>query len=164
MLPYSPLHKLLIEKMAEPLVMTSANLADEPLIFRDDNRELPRLADAVLSHDRPIRTFCDDSVLQAYNGNTYFIRRSRGYVPLPINLPFSGSRTVLALGGMLKTTFALLQGNRALVSQHIGDTGTTTALAAEKSAIAHFLKLFALRPELIAIDTHPGLSQSAAGR
>ena len=164
MLPYSPLHQLLIEQMAEPLVMTSANLADEPLIFRDDNRELPRLADAVLSHDRPIRTFCDDSVLQAYNKNTYFIRRSRGYVPLPIHLPFSGSRTVLALGGMLKTTFTLLQGNRALVSQHIGDTGTTTALAAEKECHCPFPQ--AVRP---ASRTHrhgrpPRLSQPFAGR
>jgi hydrogenase maturation protein HypF len=156
MLPYSPLHRLLIERMAEPLVMTSANLADEPLIFRDDNRELPGLADAVLSHDRPIHAFCDDSVLQVFEKKTCFVRRSRGFVPLPIGLPFSSPKTVLALGGMLKTTFTLLQGNRALVSQHIGDTGTTAALAAEKEAIGHFLKLFALRPELIAMDSHPG--------
>jgi hydrogenase maturation protein HypF len=156
MLPYSPLHRLLIERMAEPLVMTSANLADEPLIFEDANRGLPRLADAVLAHDRPIRAFCDDSVLQAYDRDTYFVRRSRGYVPLPIRLPFSSSRTVLALGGMLKTTFALLNGNRALVGPHIGDTGTTTALAAEKEAIGHFLKLFELRPEVVAMDAHPG--------
>jgi len=155
MLPYSPLHKLLIEIMGEPLVMTSANLADEPLIFRDDSRMLPRLADAVLAHDRPIGTFCDDSVLQAFNKDTYFIRRSRGFVPLPIGLPFTSSRTVLALGGMLKTTFTLLQGDRALVSPHIGDTGTTSALAAEKEAINHFLDLFALRPEVVVIDPHP---------
>jgi hydrogenase maturation protein HypF len=156
MLPYSPLHRLLLERMAAPLVMTSANLADEPLIFRDDSRMLPRLADAILAHDRPIHVFCDDSVVQAYERDAYFIRRSRGYVPLPINLPFSSARTILALGGMLKTTFALLQGNRALVSQHIGDTGTATALAAEKEAIGHFLKLFALRPDVVAIDAHPG--------
>jgi hydrogenase maturation protein HypF len=155
MLPYSPLHRLLLDRMAGPLVMTSANLADEPLIFRDDSRALSRLADAVLAHDRPIRTFCDDSVLQAYGQGTHFVRRSRGYVPLPIGLPFSGSPTVLALGGMLKTTFTLLQGDRALVSQHIGDTGTASALAAEKEAIAHFRDLFAMRPEIIAIDRHP---------
>lgn len=156
MLPYSPLHRLLIEKMGEPLVMTSANRADEPIIFKDNSRELPRLADAVLTHDRPIHAFCDDSVLQVFNKNTYFVRRSRGFVPLPIRLPFSSLETVLALGGMLKTTFTLLQGNRALVSQHIGDTGTATALAAEKQAVAHFLALFALRPSLIAVDAHPG--------
>ena len=155
MLPYSPLHRLLIEKMGEPLVMTSANRADEPIIFKDNSRELPRLADAVLTHDRPIHAFCDDSVVQVFEKNTYFVRRSRGFVPLPIRLPFSSPEPILALGGMLKTTFTLLQGNRALVSQHIGDTGTTSALAAEKQAIAHFLKLFALRPRVIAVDSHP---------
>ena len=156
MLPYSPLHKLLIEKMEEPLVMTSANLADEPIIFKNNSRELPQLADAILTHDRPIHAFCDDSVVQAYNKNIYFIRRSRGFVPLPIRLPFSCPVPILALGGMLKTTFTLLQGNRALVSQHIGDTGTTSALAAEKQTLDHFLKLFALHPQAIAIDSHPG--------
>jgi hydrogenase maturation protein HypF len=77
-------------------------------------------------------------------------------VPLPIRLPFSSPETVLALGGMLKTTFTLLQGNLALISQHIGDTGTTTALTAEKQAIAHFQEMFALHPKVIAIDSHPG--------
>jgi hydrogenase maturation protein HypF len=156
MVPYSPLHKLLIEKIGEPLVMTSANLADEPLIFRDNSRELPKLADAVLAHNRPIQVFCDDSVVQVFDKNIYFVRRSRGFVPLPISLPFSSAKTILALGGMLKTTFTLLHGDRALVSQHIGDTGTTSALAAEKQAINHFLELFALRPKVIAIDSHPG--------
>jgi hydrogenase maturation protein HypF len=155
MLPYSPLHKLLTEKMGEPLVMTSANRADEPIIFKDNSRELPRLADAVLTHDRPIHAFCDDSVLQVFEKNIYFVRRSRGFVPLPIRLPFSSPETVLALGGMLKTTFTLLHGNRALLSQHIGDTGTTPALAAEKQAIAHFQKMFGLRPAIIAVDAHP---------
>ncbi|MCX6554207.1 MAG: carbamoyltransferase HypF [Candidatus Aminicenantes bacterium] len=163
MLPYSPLHRLLIERMAEPLVMTSANLADEPIIFEDNVEMLPRLADAVLSHDRPIRAFCDDSVLQVFEKNVSFVRRSRGFVPLPIRLPFSNPRTVLALGGMLKTTFTLLRGDRALVSQHIGDTGTTTALRAEKGAIDHFLKLFALRPEVVAIDSHPGYPNRLLG-
>ncbi len=155
MLPYSPLHRLLLEKAGEPLLMTSANLAEEPLIFRDDVRELGKLSDAILAHDRPIHVFCDDSVLQAYNKDIYIIRRSRGYVPLSINLPFTSPEPVLALGGMLKTTFTLLHGNRALVSQHIGDTGTTAALAAEKRAIGHFLKLFALRPRRLVVDAHP---------
>jgi hydrogenase maturation protein HypF len=155
MLPYSPLHRLLIEKMGESLVMTSANLADEPIIFKDNSRELPQLADAVLTHNRPIQAFCDDSVVQVFEKNIYFVRRSRGFVPLPIRLPFSCPIPILAMGGMLKTTFTLLYENRALISQHIGDTGTTSALAAEKQAIAHFLKLFALHPKVIAIDNHP---------
>jgi hydrogenase maturation protein HypF len=155
MLPYSPLHRLLIETMDEPLVMTSANRSDEPIIFQDKAAELPALSDAMLTHDRPIRAFADDSVVCSFAKEIYFFRRSRGFVPLPIRLPFSSPRTVLALGGMLKTTFTLLHGNRALVSQHIGDTETTSALAAEKQAIGHFLKLFALRPRIIAIDYHP---------
>ena len=156
MLPYSPLHRLLIEKMGEPLVMTSANRSDEPIIFKDNSRELPRLSDAVLTHNRPIHAFCDDSVLEVFEKNIYFIRRSRGFVPLPIRLTFSCPVPILAMGGMLKSTFTMLHGNRALLSQHIGDTGTTTALAAEKQAIAQFLKLFALRPRVIVIDKHPG--------
>jgi hydrogenase maturation protein HypF len=155
MLPYSPLHRLLVAGLGEPLVMTSANLADEPIIFSDDSRGLPRLADAVLAHDRPIHAFCDDSVLQVVEKKTCFLRRSRGFTPLPIGLPFSSPKTVLALGGMLKTTFTVLQGSRALLSQHIGDTGTTSALAAEKAAVGHFLRLFALRPEVVAVDAHP---------
>jgi hydrogenase maturation protein HypF len=156
MLPYSPLHRLLIEKMGEPLVMTSANRCDEPIIFMDNTRELPKLADAVLTHNRPIHAFCDDSVVQVFDKNIYFVRRSRGFVPLPIHLPFSSPETVLALGGMFKTTFTLLQGNRALLGQHIGDTGTTQALDTEKQSIIHFLKLFALSPKVIAMDSHPG--------
>jgi hydrogenase maturation protein HypF len=155
MLPYSPLHRLLIEKMGEPLVMTSANLSDEPIIFRDDASELPRLSDAVLAHDRPIHAFADDSVVQIFDRQAYFIRRSRGSVPLPIRLPFFSRKTVLALGGMLKTTFTLIDRDRALVGPHIGDTGTNAALAAEKDAIENFMKLFSLQPGVVAIDRHP---------
>jgi hydrogenase maturation protein HypF len=155
MLPYSPLHRLLLEKAGEPLVMTSANLADEPIIFRDNAAELPELCDAILTHNRPIHAYADDSVSQVFEKETYFIRRSRGFVPLPISLPLASREPVLALGGMLKTTFTLLHLDRALVSQHIGDTESVTALAAEKGAIAHFLKLFALRPRRIVVDAHP---------
>ncbi len=155
MLPYSPLHRLLIEKMGEPLVMTSANVADEPILFDDAAKELPRLCDAILGHDRPILSFADDSVTQVVEKKPYFIRRSRGFVPLPIAMPFSSPRTVLALGGMLKTTFCLLDRERAFVGPHIGDTGSNTALAAEKRAVLHFMKLFSLRPEIVAVDKHP---------
>jgi hydrogenase maturation protein HypF len=155
MLPYSPLHQVLIEKMAEPLVMTSANLSDEPIIFLDAAKELPALSDAVLAHDRPIQAFADDSVVQAFARAPYFVRRSRGFAPLPIDLPFSSPQTVLALGGMLKTTFTLLAGSRAFVGPHIGDTGSSAGLAAEKEAIGHFMKLFSLRPQVVAVDRHP---------
>jgi hydrogenase maturation protein HypF len=155
MLPYSPLHLVLIGKMTEPLVMTSANISDEPILFDDAARELPGLCDAILSHDRPILSFADDSVTQVVEGKPCFIRRSRGFVPLPIAMPFSSTRTVLALGGMLKTTFCLLDKDRAFVGPHIGDTGSNSALAAEKRAVLHFMKLFSLRPTVIAVDKHP---------
>ena len=95
--------------------------------------------------------------MQVFEKEPYFIRRSRGYVPLPIRLPFSSSRTVLALGGMLKTTFSLLHGNRAFVGPHIGDTESQRRRWPPKSgAIDHFLKLFALRPKIVVVDSHPG--------
>ena len=155
MLPYSPLHRLLVEKVGEPLVMTSANVSDEPILFDDAARELPRLCDAILTHDRPILSFADDSVTQVVENKPYFIRRSRGFVPLPIAMPFSSPRTVLAMGGMLKTTFCLLDKERAFVGPHIGDTESNTALAAEKRAVLHFMKLFSLSPEIVAVDKHP---------
>jgi hydrogenase maturation protein HypF len=155
MLPYSPLHALLIEKVNEPLVMTSANIADEPILFDDAAPGLPRLCDAVLSHDRPILSFADDSVTQVFDKEPCFVRRSRGFVPLPIALPFTAAKTVLALGGMLKTTFTFIDRGRALVGPHIGDTESDTALAAEKRAALRFMKLFSLRPEIVVIDRHP---------
>ncbi len=155
MLPYSPLHELLIEKMNEPLIMTSANRSDEPIIFRDNDRGLPRLADAVLAHDRPIHAFADDSVVAVFDKQSYPFRRSRGYVPTLIDMPFFSPEPVLALGGMLKTAFCLLDKERAFVGPHIGDTESNTALAAEKRAVLHFMKLFSLNPQIVVVDKHP---------
>ena len=164
MLPYSPLHRVLVDKMDEPLVMTSANVSDEPILFDDAAKELPGLCDAILSHDRPILSFADDSVTQVVEKKPYFIRRSRGFVPLPIAMPFSSPRTVLALGGMLKTTFCLLDKERAFVGPHIGDTESNTALAAEKRAALHFMKLFSLSPEISRRRQAPLLPQPLADR
>jgi hydrogenase maturation protein HypF len=155
MLPYSPLHHVLMAGMSEPLVMTSANIADEPILFDDAARELPALCDAVLGHDRPILSFADDSVTMVFAKEPCFIRRSRGFVPLPVAMPITAPRTVLALGAMLKTTFTLLDGDRAFVGPHIGDTESVPALAAEKRAARHVMKLFSLRPAIVAIDKHP---------
>jgi hydrogenase maturation protein HypF len=155
MLPYSPLHGLLIDRMGEPLVMTSANVSDEPILFDDADAGLPRLCDAILGHDRPILSFADDSVAMVFAKKPCFIRRSRGYVPLPIALPFTSGETVLALGGMLKTTFCLINGRRAFVGPHIGDTESSSALAAEKRAALHFMDLFSLRPGTVVVDRHP---------
>jgi hydrogenase maturation protein HypF len=155
MLPYSPLHRLLVKKMGEPLVMTSANVSDEPILFDDAARELPGLCDAILSYDRPILSFADDSVTMVFEKEPYFVRRSRGFVPLPIALPFSSTKTVLALGPMLKTTFCFIEKGRALVGAHIGNTESSTALAAEKRAALHFMTLFSLRPGIVVVDRHP---------
>lgn len=155
MLPYSPLHRLLVKKMGEPLVMTSANVSDEPILFDDAARELPGLCDAILSHDRPILSFADDSVTMVFEKEPYFVRRSRGFVPLPIALPFSSTKTVLALGPMLKTTFCFIEKGRGFVGAHIGDTESSTALAAEKRAALHFMTLFSLRPGIVVVDRHP---------
>ncbi|MCU0276738.1 MAG: carbamoyltransferase HypF [Acidobacteria bacterium] len=152
MVPYSPLHRVLIEKMNEPLVMTSANVSDEPILFDDAAPELPRLCDAIVSHDRPILSFADDSVLQVFGKEPYFVRRSRGYVPLPLALPFSAAKTVLALGPMLKTTFCFIEKNRAFVGAHIGDTEANTALAAEKrAALQH-----PAYPNRLLVEAFPG--------
>lgn len=156
MLPYTPVHLLILEKVAEPLVMTSANIAGEPIIYTDDFDQLRALSDCILTHDRDIRIFTDDSVVQVFSDRPYMVRRSRGFVPLPLKLPFHCQKTILALGPMLKTTFTFLFGNKAIIGQHIGDTDSPTAIEAEKKAIEHAMDLFSLKPDLLVIDKHPG--------
>lgn len=156
MLPYTPIHLLLLEKVQEPLVMTSANISDEPIIYRDEINELRRLCDYILTNDRKIHNFADDSVLRVFENEPYLVRRSRGFVPLPIKLPIESPKTILALGPMLKTTFTFLFSGKAIMSQYIGDTDSPAAIEAEKTAIAHFMKLFSLQPDLLVVDKHPG--------
>ena len=163
MLPYSPLHRLLIEKMGEPLVMTSANRSDEPIVFQDEVAELRELSDAI-THDRPIHVFCRRFGCGRLRQRNGFFRRSRGFVPLPIRLPISSPQTVLALGGMLKTTFTVLDRDRALVSQHIGDTESLAALGAEKAAIAHFFEDIRPAPRSHRRGQPSRLPQPPAGR
>lgn len=156
MLPYTPLHMLLLEKVREPLVMTSANITDEPIIYTEDMGALQGLSDYILSHDREIEIFADDSVVKVFEGRPYMVRRSRGYVPLPIKMPFQSPETVLALGPMLKTTFTFLYNGKAIVGQYIGDTDSPAAIEAERRAIDHFMGLFSLEPGVIVVDSHPG--------
>ncbi|MFO0845341.1 MAG: carbamoyltransferase HypF [Gemmataceae bacterium] len=155
LLPYSPLHHLLVDD--RPLVFTSANLSDEPIV--KDNEEalsrLSRLADAFLMHDRDIHVVCDDSVVRCLGGREYPVRRSRGYAPLPVPLP-RPAPPVLAVGGELKATFCLTRGDRAYVSQHIGDMGSPETLAAFERAFGHFEALFRTSPAAVACDAHPG--------
>ncbi len=155
MLPYTPLHGLIMQNH-EALVMTSANLSDSPMIFDDEiaiNR-LFTMADAMLSHNRPIFRRVDDSVCMAAAGAPRLIRRARGYVPEPVKL--NGNRKViLSLGAQQKNTFCLAKGENAFLSGHIGDLDDMDAAAFYESEIESFQRLFEAKPEAIACDIHP---------
>jgi hydrogenase maturation protein HypF len=154
MLPYSPLHHLLLADIGETLVMTSANVSDEPIAFADDDAlvRLRGIADLFLVHDRPIETRTDDSVVRART----ILRRSRGYVPAALSLPGAGTpRPLLACGAELKNTFCLARGSRAWVSHHIGDLENYETLRSFTDGIEHFGELFAVEPEVVAHDLHP---------
>ncbi len=156
MLPYTPLHYLLLENSFFALVMTSGNLSGEPLIT-DNHDALSRLsgiADYSLIHNRDIYIPCDDSIVQVMDGKEHMIRRSRGYIPLPIDLEFEMPQ-VLACGGELKNTFCLTRGRYAFLSQHIGDLKNWENLRFYERCLEHFKRLFSIEPEIIAHDLHP---------
>lgn len=158
MLPYTPLHHLLLQRGPDLLVMTSGNLSDEPIAFEDEDAaaRLGVLVDATLANNRRIRTRCDDSVAWvAGDGRTQITRRSRGYVPLPLSLPVPTPRPVLAVGGHFKNTFCLAQGDHAYLSHHIGDTSNLEALDSLEDGIAHYMQLFSIDPMCVAFDMHP---------
>ncbi len=156
MIPYTPLHLLLMEELKRPIVLTSANPTGEPIIFRDETNRLLEFADLVLTHNRDIYIRADDSVDMVFRGARYPVRRSRGYAPLPVRLPVDFRRTLLAVGPMMRTTFTLLIGRNAFLSQHIGDTDTLAGLQAEIEAVNHFINLFQVsKVDVVAIDKHP---------
>jgi hydrogenase maturation protein HypF len=167
MLPYSPIHHLLLRPVPgagtpvpDALVLTSANRSDEPICFTDDDAavRLPPLCDAVLDHDRQIHVPCDDSVVRVVSGASRRrelpIRRSRGYAPLPVDLGIDGP-AVLAVGGELKNTFCLTDGSRAYLSGHIGDMGTWETLRAFERAVGQLSEIRG-SPMRLAADLHPG--------
>jgi hydrogenase maturation protein HypF len=158
MLPYTPLHHLLLSELEEiSLVLTSGNRSDEPIAYQDDDaiNQLAGIADFFLTHDRPIHIRCDDSVTRVVDGVELPLRRSRGQAPLPLTLPRECRQPVLALGGQLKATFALGRGRHAFLSHHLGDLDEFTAYRAYVEAIAHYERLFDLRAERIVHDLHP---------
>ena len=166
MLPYTPLHHLLLQSFARimgtpdrpvALVMTSGNLSDEPIAYRDEEAwtRLKPLADGMLTHNREIYTHCDDSVARVSAEGTQFVRRSRGYVPEPITLAFEVPIPLLACGGHLKNTFCFSKGRQAFLSQHIGDLENVETLHAFQQGIEHFQRLFAVAPEAVVYDLHP---------
>ena len=156
MLPYSPLHHLLLNGSLKTLVMTSGNVSDEPISYNNDeaSHRLSGIADYFLFHNREIHMRCDDSVTRIFEGKPYILRRSRGYVPFPVRLPFPLEK-VLACGGELKNTFCLTRENYAFISHHIGDLENLETLTSFEEGIEHFKKLFYIEPKAIAYDLHP---------
>ena len=157
MLPYSPLHHLLAADAAETLVMTSGNVSDEPIAYRDDEgrERLACIADLFLLHDRPIETRTDDSVVRVAAGRPRVLRRSRGYVPASVELPVACGEHLLACGAQLKNTFAVSKGGRAWVGHHVGDLENYETLRSFVGGIDHFKRLFAVEPAVVAHDLHP---------
>jgi hydrogenase maturation protein HypF len=157
MLPYTPVHHLLLGAVGEPIVLTSGNVSDEPIAHRDDDAadRLAPIADGLLVHDRAIRTRADDSVLRVVRGRPYPVRRSRGYAPEPVRLPVEPARPVLGVGAELKNTFCLTRGADAHVSHHIGDLANAETLRAFTDGVAHLSRLLDVAPEVVAHDLHP---------
>jgi hydrogenase maturation protein HypF len=153
MLPYTPLHHLLLHDVGQPLVMTSGNVSDEPIAYQDGEavERLSGIADVFLMHDRPIHMRTDDSVVRG----RVILRRSRGYVPDSVPLPVPAARPLLACGAELKSTFCVAKGGRAWVSHHIGDLENWETLRSFREGIAHFERLFAVQPGVVAHDLHP---------
>ena len=156
MLPYAPLHYLILESDFTALVMTSANLSEEPIVI--DNQEaverMGGIADGFLVHNRDIRLRCDDSIVRKTAGATRFIRRARGFVPTPVFL-HSPLRPVLACGAELKNTVCLTKEDRAFVSQHIGDLENLATYDAFLDTITHLEKILDVQPQAVACDMHP---------
>lgn len=168
MLPYSPIHHLLLADWDRPLVMTSGNLSEEPQCT--DNEEavgrLGSLADQLLLHDRPILNRLDDSVVRIMAGAPRLLRRARGLAPTPLALPpgFAQAPPVLAMGGELKSSFCLLRDGQAILSQHLGDLEDARTAREYARTLALYVDLFRMKPECLAVDTHPDYRSAVIGR
>lgn len=158
MLPYTPLHHLLLADSPCPLlVMTSGNRSDEPIAYRDETVEaqLGDIADVVWGHTRPIHIRCDDSVVRVINQRQQLVRRSRGFAPQPLSVGFEFTQPVLAVGAHLKNSFCLGQDHYAYLSHHIGDLDNLETLRSFREGIAHYKRLFDITPQIVAHDFHP---------
>jgi hydrogenase maturation protein HypF len=165
-LPYAPLqHLLFADTRVRALVMTSANLSEEPIAIDNDEARarLGQIADAFLMHNRDILQRCDDSVATIVEGAPQLVRRARGYVPLGIELPFE-SPPLLAVGGHLKSVFALARGRHVYQSQHLGDLENITGLDFFRESLAHLMRTFEIEPQAVAHDMHPGYLSTSWAR
>jgi hydrogenase maturation protein HypF len=156
MLPYTPLHHLLLEGDLPVVVMTSGNLSEEPIAIDMDDAvgRLGAVADIYLDHDREILSRCDDSVVRVVNDEMLFLRRSRGWVPLPVGLD-GDPPTILACGAHLKNTVAVTRGSQVFLSQHIGDLENLPAFEFFRSSIELLGRIVRVEPEVVAYDLHP---------
>jgi hydrogenase maturation protein HypF len=157
MLAYSPLHHLVLAGVGRPLVMTSGNASDEPIAHDDDDaaHRLRPLVDGILSHDRAIHIRCDDSVVRSTSGGTRLLRRSRGYAPEPLRLPFAAHRPVLAVGAELKNTISVADHDWVVPSHHIGDLEHLATYQSFVQAVRHLCALYGVTPAVVAHDMHP---------
>jgi hydrogenase maturation protein HypF len=162
-LPYAPVHHLLLrEGGLGALVMTSANLSEEPIVIANDEavERLRGIADAFLVHDREILQRADDSVMEIVEGRPQFVRRSRGHVPMPVRL-LQETPPLLAVGGHLKSVFTLASGLHAYQSQHLGDLESVSSLEFFAEALKYFEGIFQVAPEYVVHDLHPGYASTA---
>ncbi len=162
MLPYTPVHYMIFEDDIEALIMTSANISDLPIIYKNEEaiNALSGIADGFLLSNRDIHMRCDDSVVYVYDSKVYPLRRSRGYSPYPI-LMKDALPALLACGAEQKASFCLSKGNFAIPSQHIGDLKNVETFENYKKSIAHFRGLYDIKPEKIACDLHPDFLSTA---
>lgn len=168
MLPSTALHHLLMRRRRAPIVLTSGNLSDEPqaITLADAAARLGSHVNYVLDHDRAIERRVDDSVGRVIAGAFRVMRRARGHAPAPLPLPpgFDATTKVLALGGDLKNTFALLRDGSGLLSQHIGDLHDAACLADQQRALADYQRFYDFEPDLVACDAHPGYALTQIAR
>lgn len=139
------------------MVATSGNLSDEPIVKDNEEalRKLSLFADMILIHNRDIKRRCDDSVVKVVGGIPQPIRRSRGYAPLPVKLPFKLPKKILAVGGMLKNTFAIGFDDTVILSQHVGDVENLETQKSFESMVFDLMKLYEFKPEVVVCDLHP---------
>ncbi|MBD2604978.1 carbamoyltransferase HypF [Scytonema hofmannii FACHB-248] len=168
MLPYTPLHHLILKRMNRPIVLTSGNISDEPQCIDNEEarQKLGKIADYFLLHNREIVNRIDDSVIRVISDKVQTIRRARGYAPTPINLPlgFNNVPHILAMGSELKNTFCLLRDGEAIISQHLGDLENAAAFNAYQDTLNLYLNLFEHKPEVISLDLHPEYLSTKLGK
>jgi hydrogenase maturation protein HypF len=162
LLPYAPLHHLLLAEARRPLVMTSANLSEEPIVYQNEEAvtRLGAIADLLLVHDRDIETRADDSVARVVAGAPLLLRRSRGYAPRPVPLARPLARPTLAVGALLKNTFCLGVADAAHLGPHIGDLENLETLASFEGSVARLERFLRARPALLAHDLHPDFTST----